>query len=201
MRVRGIPVTSLQEAVLFEALNSPASAEPSRLKQDDADGAGSDQVLALAIRDLGSALGPAVEPPRLVDAGFELVGSRPLRLLGVDAVRLDYRSVDSGLPAVIFELADPLAFVHLDIRGRQIPLLPGTRIEESVFHDSTGGAVSIGLVMLGFDGRATVIVVPDPDVAPEIADLIEPTEPGESESVIEGVATILVRGVQPMTPT
>ncbi len=159
-----------------------------------------ERVKAAATRDLLEVLGPAVEPPVLNEAGFELVGTHRLRLLGVDAVRLNYRSRSTGRAAVLFEIADPLEFVHFDTLGRQIPLVPGTRIESSILLEPSGGLLPpIGMVMIGVEGRATVIVTLGPEVAEEIADLVEPGDSSDSESVIEGVATILERGLEPMT--
>ena len=201
MRIRGIPATVLQDAVLSELLGQPEGMHGSDIIHAgiriDADPA---RTKALAIKHLETALGPAVEPPGLAEAGFELVDSRPLVLLDVEAVRLDYRSEETGRSAVLIELADPLAFVHFDTMGRQIPLIPGTSIEEAIVLDpSQRSPVTIGLVMLGFEGRATVIVTLDPEVAAEIADLIEPFDSDDSESAIEGVATILEGRLEPMT--
>ena len=201
MRIRGIPATTLQDAVLDEIFGEPgvggfSDVVPAGgLVDPDAE-----RVMSVAMRDLREVLGPAVEPPALSEAGFELAGSRRLEILGVSAVRLDYRSEATGRRAVLIELADPLAFVHFDILGRQQPLVPGTRIEESVEHDPVGGLLPpIGLVMIGAEGRATVIVALGPEVAAEIADLVDPSIRVDSESAVEGVATILEGGLGPMT--
>ncbi len=201
MRIRGIPATVLQEAVLSELLGSIDGDQSSDLMHGglriDADPA---EAMGKAIKYLEETLGPAVEPPLLIDAGFELVASRRTVILGVDAVRLDYRSRETGRLAVLIELADPLAFVHFDTLGRQLPLIPGTRIgEEIALQASRGASISIGMVMLGFQGRATVIVAVDPEVAAEIADLIESVDSPESDAGIEDVATILEGPLGPMT--
>jgi hypothetical protein len=201
MRIRGIPATVLQEAVLGELLGEVEGDGSSDIMHAgirvDSDPA---RAMAAAIEHLERTLGPAVEPPNLVDAGFELVGSRRLAILDVEAVRLDYRSTETGQLAVLIELADPLAFVHFDTLGRQLPLVPGTRIGEAIVLDAARGAsVSIGMVMLGFEGRATVVVTVDPEVAAQIADLIESVDSTESDAVIQGVATILEGPLEPMT--
>ncbi len=203
MRIRGIPATELQEAVLGELLGEVDGGGSSDIMNTgiriDAD---PDRAMETAIDHLEGTLGPAVEPPLLVDAGFELVGSRRLELLDVDAVRLDYRSTESGQLAVLFELADPLAFVHFDTLGRQLPLIPGTRIGETIVLDpSRGPSISIGMVMLGFEGRATVVVAVDPEVAARIADLIESVDSDGSDAAVKGVATILEDRIEPMTRT
>ena len=152
-------------------------------------------VVESAIGQLATVFGPAVEPPVLSEAGFELTGSRRMELLGHAAVRLDYRSLDRGRPAWLFELSDPLDFVHFDDRGRQQPLLPGTRIQETLHLDPRGERgqfPSFTLVILATDGMATVVVALDPEDADEIAALIEPGGDSESDdSVDEVVATIL----------
>jgi hypothetical protein len=201
MRVRGIPATVLQDAVLGELLGEADGSGSSDLMHGgsriDSD---PEQAMIVATKHLEGTLGPAVEPPLLVDAGFELVGSRRLAILDVEAVRLDYRSTETGQLAVLIELADPLAFVHFDTLGRQLPLVPGTRIGEAIVLDAARGAsVSIGMVMLGFEGRATVVVTVDPEVAAQIADLIESVDSTESDAVIQGVATILEGPLEPMT--
>jgi hypothetical protein len=200
MRIHGIPATTLQAAVLAVLDGEIGSgfidvAQPDLVIDSDPE-----TVRGVAIRNLGEALGPAVEPPRLVDAGFDLVGSRRLRLCGVEAVQLNYRSTLTGEAAILFELADPLAFVHFDTRGRQLPLLPGTRIEESItLGASPGLSPAIWMVMIGAEGRATVVVTLGPEVASEIVDLMEPGDPTDSDSAVEGVAAILERGLEPMT--
>jgi hypothetical protein len=201
MRLRGIPATRLQDAVIGEIFGDLTRGTHADVIQAEALGDPDPQrVMRVAIRDLEEVLGPAVEPPGLSEAGFELVGSRRLDLLQVPAVRLDYRSEETGRTLVLIELADPLAFVHFDTLGRQLPLLPGTRIEEAIPLDPSGRILPpVGMVMLGFDGRATVIVTIDPDVAGEVADLIEPVIPADSSSAVEGVATILEGPLEPMT--
>ena len=201
MRIRGIPATRLQEAVMADVLGDRTEFGFSDIIHAgvvvDPD---PERVAAVATRDLVDVLGPAVEPPVLTDAGFELVGSRRLELVGVQAVRLNYRSEDTGRSAVVYELADPLAFVHFDTLGRQLPLMPGTRIAESILLEPSGGLLpAMGMVMIGIEGRATVIVTLGPEVAAEIAELVEPANQADSDSAVEGVATILEGGLEPMT--
>jgi hypothetical protein len=199
-RIRGIPATALQGAVLDEIFGAGSDSSMEGIRSGSHVEADLDRAMATAIRDLEGILGPAVEPPLLVEAGFRLVSSRRLSILDVEAVRLDYRSEDTGLVAVLIELADPLAFVRFDDLGRQIPLVPGTRIGESIPLDHMqGGAASIGMVMLGFEGRATVVVAPGAELAVEIANLVEPGNSDETASVVEGVATILKDVLEPMT--
>lgn len=203
MRIRGIPVTSLRDAALDEVLAGAAGmgledvVHAHQLVEPDPD-----HVVVNATRVLEKVLGPAVEPPMLVTVGFELTAARRLDLVDVPAVRLDYRSTASGEAAVLFELADPLSFVHFDTLGRQQPLLPGTRIQETIHLGGPGDRgllPTIGLVILAVDGRATVVVTPDPDVADDIADALEPPRIPDSDSVIEEVAAILEGSIGPMS--
>ncbi len=192
IRIQGIPATNLRDAILDQVLGDPdGDRDAVQIREIEAE---SGTVVESAIGQLGSVFGPAVEPPVLSDVGFELAGSRRLDLLGHAAVRLDYRSVERRRPAWIFELSDPLDFVHFDDRGRQQPLLPGTRIQETLHlgpRGDRGQFPSFTLVILATDGMATVIVALDPEDADEIAARIEPGGDSDPDSVDEVVATIL----------
>lgn len=203
MRIRGIPATSLRDAVIEEVIEGPTGdgregVTPAQgLVEPDPE-----VVIGRAIAALGQVFGPAVEPPVLTATGFELASSRRLDLMTIPAVRLDYRSARTGRRAVLFELAEPLAFVHFDDMGRQQPLLPGTRIQETVHLGGLGGQgllPPISLVILAVDGRATVVVTFDPEVADEIADALDPASILDPDSVNEGVATILEGAIGPMS--
>lgn len=203
MRIRGIPATSLRDAVLDDVLGSgPGVASTDVVHARGLVEPDPETVAAVAMRHFGEVFGPAVEPAVLTESGFELAGSRRLELLGVPAIRLDYRSTEPGWKAILFEIADPLAFVHFDDLGRQQPLLPGTRVQETVRLGPTGGPGEpppIGLVMLAVDGRATVIVTFDPEVADRIAEEIEPGEVSNPDSVNDVAATILEGPIGPMS--
>lgn len=193
VRIQGIPATSLRDAVLDQVLGDHGG-DPAHPHGFASAASEPGVVVESAIGHLGSVFGPAVEPPVLGEVGFDLVGARRVEVLGHAAVRLDYRSGASGRLAVLFEIADPLDFIHFDDRGRQQPLLPGTRIQETLHLGAgrgPGGLPSFTLVILASDGMATVVVALDPEDADEIAARIEPGGDSDADSVHEVVATIL----------
>lgn len=193
VRIQGIPATSLRDAVLDQVLGDHGG-DPAHPHGFASTTSEPGSVVESAIGHLGSVFGPAVEPPVLGEVGFDLVGARRVDVLGHAAVRLDYRSEASGRFAVLFEIADPLDFVHFDDRGRQQPLLPGTRIQETLhlgLGPGSGALPSFTLVILATDGMATVVVALDAADADEIAARIELGGESDADSVNEVVATIL----------
>lgn len=178
VRVGGTPLADLIKAVSRSAASySPPRSEPDVGRDDDsrtADGSvdltASGSVRA-AIKDMAEVLGPGVEPPSLLSRDLVLVGSAIERnLAGAGGVRLVYESDRSGDRVFVFEVQDAMQFTHFDPRGRYLPLLSGTRIEEEL----ELGPTRLGLVILGFDDRATVIIAIDVETAVEVADAIRP---------------------------
>jgi hypothetical protein len=84
-------------------------------------------------------------------------------------------------------VADAARFTHFDPLGRHLPLLPGARILEEIDQ----GVERLGLVILGIDGHATVIIAINLEKAILIADVIRPVlAPGDSdaESSVSGLS-------------
>ena len=126
---------------------------------------------------------------------------------GTETIELDrlgrasghwFRDQDAKSSILVLEVPDSSRFVYFDPLGRQRPLLPGERIEESIGLNTVewarewprspvvspadartelenileGG--TLGVTILGLGGEVVVVVAPDFDEAVEIADLIAP---------------------------
>ena len=191
VRVGGTPLADLIKAVSRSAASySPPRAERGENRDDgptEADGAakaGASGSVRTAIKDMVEVLGPGVEPPSLLALDLALVGSAVERnLAGAGGVRLVYESDRSGDRVFVFEVRDAMQFTHFDTLGRYLPLLSGTRIQEEL----ELGPTRLGLVILGFDDRVTVIIAIDVETAVEVADTIRPVlRPEESSEESTG---------------
>ena len=191
VRVGGTPLADLIKSVSRSAASySPPRPERGANRADssrDADGSvneGGSGAVRTAIKDMAEVLGPGVEPPSLLARDLVLVGSTIERnLAGAGGVRLVYESDRSGDRVFVFEVRDAMQFTHFDSLGRHLPLLSGTRIEEEL----ELGPTRLGLVILGFDDRATVIIAIDVETAVEVADAIRPVlRPEESSTESTG---------------
>ena len=195
MQQRGVRVAGTPLADLIKAVSrSAASYSPPRIDrfadddsgtdEDDAGDAGPSDAVRTAIKDMAEVLGPGVEPSSLATRDLALVGSAIERnLAGAAGVRLVYESDRSGDRVFVFEVRDAMQFTHFDSLGRYLPLLSGTRIEEEL----ELGPTRLGLVILGFDDRATVIIAIDVETAVEVADAIRPVlRPEESSTESTG---------------
>ncbi|MDA1027373.1 MAG: hypothetical protein O3A19_13220 [Planctomycetota bacterium] len=185
MQQRGAPLDGTPLVDLLKAISRSATTAPP-IRVDDAD----DPIVQIrqATRDLDEVLGPGIEPPVLEEVGLILVGSIIERdLAGTSGVQLTYESRNSGERVFIFEVADAARFTHFDPLGRHLPLLPGARISEEIEQ----GAERLGLVILGIDGHAIVIIAINLEKANLIADVIRPVlAPGDSdaESSVSGLS-------------
>ena len=193
MQQRGVRVAGTPLADLIKAVSrSAASYSPPRIDgfaddesdEDDTGDAGPSDAVRTAIKDMAEVLGPGVEPSSLATRNLALVGSAIERnLAGAAGVRLVYESDRSGDRVFVFEVRDAMQFTHFDSLGRYLPLLSGTRIQEEL----ELGPTRLGLVILGFDDRATVIIAIDVETAVEVADAIRPVlRPEESSTESTG---------------
>ena len=193
MQQRGVRVAGTPLADLIKAVSrSAASYSPPRIDrsaddeadEDDTGDAGPSDAVRTAIKDMAEVLGPGVEPSSLATRDLALVGSAIERnLAGAAGVRLVYESDRSGDRVFVFEVRDAMQFTHFDSLGRYLPLLSGTRIQEEL----ELGPTRLGLVILGFDDRATVIIAIDVETAVEVADAIRPVlRPEESSTESTG---------------
>ena len=193
MQQRGVRVAGTPLADLIKAVSrSAASYSPPRIDrfaddesdEDDTGDAGPSDAVRTAIKDMAEVLGPGVEPSSLSTRDLALVGSAIERnLAGAAGVRLVYESDRSGDRVFVFEVRDAMQFTHFDSLGRYLPLLSGTRIQEEL----ELGPTRLGLVILGFDDRATVIIAIDVETAVEVADAIRPVlRPEESPTESTG---------------
>lgn len=191
VRLAGTPLADLIKAVSRSAASYSAPRfdrfEDSGGASDGAEESGDPRrtgVVRTAIEDMEEVLGPGVEPPKLATRDLLLVGSAIERnLAGAGGVRLVYESERSGDRVFVFEVHDAMQFTHFDSLGRYLPLLSGTRIEEEL----ELGPARLGLVILGFDDRATVIIAIDVETAAEVADAIRPIlRPGDSSPESNG---------------
>ncbi|MCP4011638.1 MAG: hypothetical protein GY728_00875 [Phycisphaeraceae bacterium] len=193
MQQRGVRVAGTPLADLIKAVSrSAASYSPPRIDrfaddesdEDDTGDAGPSDAVRTAIKDMAEVLGPGVEPSSLSTRDLALVGSAIERnLAGAAGVRLVYESDRSGDRVFVFEVRDAMQFTHFDSLGRYLPLLSGTRIQEEL----ELGPTRLGLVILGFDDRATVIIAIDVETAVEVADAIRPVlRPEESSTESTG---------------
>ena len=193
MQQRGVRVAGTPLADLIKAVSrSAASYSPPRIDrfaddesdEDDTGDAGPSDAVRTAIKDMAEVLGPGVEPSSLSTRDLALVGSAIERnLAGAAGVRLVYESDRSGDRVFVFEVRDAMQFTHFDSLGRYLPLLSGTRIQEEL----ELGPTRLGLVILGFDDRATVIIAIDVETAVDVADAIRPVlRPEESSTESTG---------------
>ena len=187
VRVAGTPLADLIKAVSRSAASyspprSARFADVEEVAEEDGAGGGRPSgAVRTAIEDMAEVLGPGVEPPSLATLDLALVGSTIERnLAGAGGVRLVYESDRSGGRVFLFEVRDAMQFTHFDSLGRYLPLLSGTRIEEEL----ELGPTRLGLVILGFDDRATVIIAIDVETAVDVADAIRPVLRSE-ESAFE----------------
>ncbi|MDG2020756.1 MAG: hypothetical protein P8J59_02275 [Phycisphaerales bacterium] len=177
MQQRGIPLDGTPLADLLQAISRSATTSPPIRLDESFDPL---EQTREATRDLAEVLGPGIEPPVLDEVGLTLVGSAIERnLAGTSGVQLIYESRTSGERVFIFEVADAARFTHFDPLGRHLPLLPGARVVEEIEQ----GAERLGLVILGIDGHATVIIAINLEKAVLIADVVRPVlTPGDSDS-------------------
>jgi hypothetical protein len=176
----GTPLADLLQAISRSAVTSPPIKVDERTDPLE--------MTRAATRDLGEVLGPGIEPPVLEEVGLALVGSTIERdLVGTSGVQLTYESRKSGERVFIFEVADAARFTHFDPLGRHLPLLPGARVLEEIDQ----GVERLGLVILGIDGHATVIIAINLEKAILIADVIRPVlspDDSNSESSVSGLS-------------
>lgn len=124
--------------------------------------------------------------PDLSSLGFELVGEGELDLFD-QAVRIEqYRGTDREPPLDIVRLESPRTLIRFDPLGRQLPLLPGVRIEDAVDVGIPG--VLVGMVVLGLEEEALIVLTVGLDEARRVADELvpPPEEPPASESLARG---------------
>ena len=172
----GTPLVDLQQKVLLEfraSLDGFGEGEP------PARGAGQ------SVPDLSS-----------LEIVFE--GEENLEMLGTPVTVFRYRdeSSGSGRPLQIFRVLEPRAFIRSDALGRQLPVLSGVRIEETVDIGLPGFLA--GLVILGFEEHASIVVTLGLDRALDVANLIDPPVEPDSEEVSETLVTILGDPARPM---
>ncbi|MAC18661.1 MAG: hypothetical protein CMJ23_03095 [Phycisphaerae bacterium] len=176
VRISGTPLADLQHKVLLEfraSLDGFGDAE------------GSEREGVESAPDLSS-----------LEIIFE--GKENLELLGTRVTVFRYRDEGSGSsrPLQIFQVSEPRAFVRSDALGRQLPLLSGVRIEETVDIGLPGFLA--GLVILGFEDHASIVVTLGLDRALDVANLIDPPVESDSEDVSEMLVTILGDPARPM---
>lgn len=185
MQQRGVPLDGTPLADLLQAISRSATTAPPIRVDELADPL---EKTRQATRDLGEVLGPGIEPPVLDEVGLALVGSTIERdLVGTSGVQLTYESSKSGERVFIFEVADAARFTHFDPLGRHLPLLPGAKIVEEIEQ----GTERLGLVILGIDGHATVIIAINLEKAILIANVIRPvltSGDSGSESSVGGLS-------------
>ncbi|NCF39341.1 MAG: hypothetical protein GWP75_04390 [Planctomycetia bacterium] len=194
VRVGGTPLADLIKAVSRSAAsyspprsNAVVDREEEPTNPGGSVNVGASGSVRAAIKDMAEVLGPGVEPPSLLAMDLVLVGSAIERnLAGASGVRLVYESDRSGDRVFVFEVRDAMQFTHFDSLGRYLPLLSGTRIEEEL----ELGPTRLGLVILGFDDRATVIIAIDVETAVDVADAVRPVLRPE-ESSVESAGTEL----------
>lgn len=97
------------------------------------------------------------------------------------------------VPVLVFQLENPSRFVYFDSLGRQRPLLPGDRIEESIDLEAVDWVrelarsrrrdldprrlfveAALGVVVLGLGEEAVVVIAAGLEEAVEVADRIAP---------------------------
>lgn len=176
VRMAGTPLVDLQQEVLMEFRGS--------LEGYEIDGR-PERPLREGAWDLGS-----------LEIVFE--DEENLDLLGIAATVLRYRDETSGSsrPLQIFRISQPRAFIRSDALGRQLPLLPGVRIEETVDIGLPG--FPAGLVILGFEDHALIVVTLGLERALDVANLIDPPAEPDSEAALEVLVTILGDPARPM---
>ena len=134
--------------------------------------------------------------PDLSDLGFELVGERELDLFD-RAVRIDrYRGSARAAPLEIVRLDSPRSLIRFDPLGRQLPVLPGVRIEDAV--DVGIGGLQVGMVVLGLEDEAVIVLGIGLEEVRRVADeLVPPSEELPAfDSLVRG--TILESPTGPM---
>ncbi|MEE2972491.1 MAG: hypothetical protein VX672_05145 [Planctomycetota bacterium] len=148
---------------------------------------------------LGSSPGEPITSeiaPDLSDLGFELVGERELDLFD-RAVRIDrYRGSARAAPLEIVRLGSPRSLIRFDPLGRQLPLLPGVRIEDAV--EIGIGELQVGMVVLGLEDEAVIVLGIGLEEVRRVADeLVPPSEELPAfDSLVRG--TILESPTGPM---
>ena len=124
--------------------------------------------------------------PDLNSLGFELVGEMELDLLGRSVRTEQYSGKDQAVPLDVVRLESPGTLIRFDPLGRQLPLLPGVRIEDTVDIGLPG--VLVGMVVLGLEDEALIVLTIGLEEAREVADLLvpPPEEPPPFDSLVQG---------------
>ena len=132
----------------------------------------------------------------VLEPDFEPRGSKPIDLGPVgSATAYWFTRPGEDVPVLVFELLDPTRFVYFDSLGRQRPLQPGERIEESIDLEDVDwvrelgrprrgpespnprrlfAEAALGVVVLGLGEEAVVILAPGLEEAVEAANRIAP---------------------------
>ncbi|MCH2162864.1 MAG: hypothetical protein MK085_13470, partial [Phycisphaerales bacterium] len=105
---------------------------------------------------IGRRFGDDVGPPDLEESGWMLRQAADVRDLmgtGISVIRLNYQNIENTRAGmlVVYMVPDPGRWVHFDALGRQIPLMPGTRVDDLV---ELGGGQVLGTSILCLDGYA-----------------------------------------------
>ena len=176
VRMSGTPLIDLQQKVLLEFRSS-------------LDGFGNGERREREV-------GESAPDLSALDIVFE--DEEKLEMLGTPVTVFRYRDEGSGSsrPLQIFRVSEPRAFIRSDALGRQLPVLSGVRIEETVDIGLPGFLV--GLVILGFEEHASIVVTLGLDRALDVANLIDPPVEPDSEEVSETLVTILGDPARPM---
>ena len=133
--------------------------------------------------------------------GFVSEGTEIIQLdeLGIASSHW-FSNAEEESSILVLELDDASRFIYFDPLGRQRPLMPDERVEESIGLDSVGWAWNLmlrgvppevppekqselekirtggplGVAILGLEGGVVVVVAPDQEQAAEAADAIAP---------------------------
>ena len=134
--------------------------------------------------------------PEILELSFERKGSAATGTgSGGGATTHWFARPGDDVPVLVFQLEDPTRFVYFDSLGRQRPLLPGDRIEESIDLEAVDwvrklvtrprksdrpdfrrliAEGALGVVVLGLGEEAVVVIAAGLEEAAEVADRIAP---------------------------
>ena len=128
-----------------------------------------------ALGILQKRMGPSVALPQLKAQGWELFDAEEAWASGLDspgAIRLTYTGAREGAGRkllMVHLVQEPWGWIHFDQLGRQVPLAPGSRIDEMV---GLAEGSKLGVSIICLPSHAAIVTALDPRDAIEAADHI-----------------------------